>query len=175
MFPCAGRLSQIAKGVSTVFCTLSHKKLFCIVGTIFDRIEAERQPLFSLFFTFFCLGGLIAFSQGNESRIWAMIRVPQARPTTKDSLTTDFTDVTDGKAVFFIREIREIRGHIPFLRVAWQAANYCSTMTFNDSSVGRVARAMAAAVWRSGKVCVIMPRMSRRREKTRRATSFCRL
>jgi hypothetical protein len=32
-------------------------------------------------------------------------------------VTTDFTDITDGKAVFFIREIREIRGHI-----SWVAA-----------------------------------------------------
>jgi hypothetical protein len=27
-------------------------------------------------------------------------------------VTTDGTDVTDGKEVFFIREIREIRGYI---------------------------------------------------------------
>jgi hypothetical protein len=33
------------------------------------------------------------------------------------NLTTDFTDNTDGKAILFIREIREIRGQISLVAV----------------------------------------------------------
>ena len=48
------------------------KKLFCIICNEFDRIEVDRQPLFSLFVTFLFLGCLITFSQGKTSRNWAI-------------------------------------------------------------------------------------------------------
>jgi len=50
-----------------------------------------------------------------------------------------------------------------------------ATMIFNESGVGRAARATAAAVCSSGKAWVINCRTSRRREKTSRAASDCRV
>jgi hypothetical protein len=48
----------------------------------------------------------------NKSCFCSALPLVKVAQNGEDFLTTDFKDITDGKAVFFIREICEIRGHL---------------------------------------------------------------